>query len=104
MANRNKNYSEILAKKFDNLEYAQGYLLNIAESEDLPLADVLRETIQAMGLQNFAEKSGLSIQAVSDFVSQRQQWSTDKVIKHIEQIFELKVTFSLNTPDSNQVA
>ena len=57
MPNRNKSYNEILAKKFDNLDYAQGYLLHIYSSENTSVDKALRETIKAMGLQSFADKS-----------------------------------------------
>ena len=104
MANRNKSYDEVLSRKFDNLEYAQEYLLNVVESESCSLADAVRETIKAMGLQKFSNKSGLSIQAVSDFISQRQKWSTDKLIKYIEQVFKLKVNLTLGDSSSDQAA
>lgn len=95
MANRNKSYDEVLAQKFENLDYAKGYILNMTENEGLDVKDALRETIKAMGLQNFSEKSGLSIQAVSDFVSERQNWSTEKLKKHIYEVFKLKAKLSL---------
>lgn len=104
MANRNKSYDEVLAKKFENQEYAKGYLLNIVENEELPVDEALRETIKAMGLQRFSEKSGLSIQGVSDFVSKRQKWSTDKLTKHITQVFNLRVKLVLENPESSKVA
>ncbi len=104
MANRHKSYDDVMVKKFENPQYAQEYLLNIVETEEISLDEALRETIRAMGLQAFANKSGLSIQAVSDFVSKRQKWSTDKLVKQIENVFNLKVKLSLETPDSSQVA
>jgi len=104
MANRNKSYDEVLAKKFENRDYAKGYLLNIVESEGLSVEEALRETIKAMGLQSFSDKSELSIQAVSDFVSKRQKWSTDKLTKHIAEVFNLKVKLALENPDSSEVA
>lgn len=104
MSNRNKNYDEVLANKFENLEYAQGYLLNIVEAEDFSVDEALRETIKAMGLKIFAEKSKLSIQAVSDFVGKRQKWSTDKLSKHIWEVFNLKVKLIIENPDKSEVA
>ena len=95
MANRNKSYDEVLAQKFENLEYARSYLLHIVEDEGASLDEALREVIRAMGLQSFSRKSKLSIQAVSDFVHKRQVWSTDKTIRHIEDIFGLRVKLSL---------
>lgn len=103
MANRNKSYDEVMAKKFENLEYAQGYLLEIVSNEGLTVDDALRETIKAMGLQNFAEKSELSIQGVSDFVAKRQKWSSDKLTKIIGKVFNLKVKLTIEPPE-NEVA
>jgi hypothetical protein len=99
MANRNQSYDEVIAKKFENVNYAQEYILNIVRSEKLSVEDGLRETIKAMGLQNFATKAKLSIQAVSDFIAERQKWSTDKIAKHIEEVFHLKVKLSLEDPE-----
>ncbi len=104
MANRSKSYDEVLAKKFENPEYAKSYLLNIVEAEGLAVDTALRETIKAMGLQSFSEKSGLSIQAVSDFVANRQKWSTDKLSKHIGEVFHLRVKLSLENSDPSEVA
>lgn len=104
MANRNKSYDEVLASKFENLEYAQGYLFDIVESEGLSVDEALRETIKAMGLQNFANKSEVSIQGVSDFVAKRHQWSADKLSKLVDKVFKLKVKLTLETPESSEVA
>lgn len=104
MANRHKSYDELIVKKFENPEFAQGYLLNIVDNEGLSIDEALRETIKAMSLQAFSNKSGLSIQAVSDFVSKRQKWSIDKLINQIDKVFNLKVKLSLEIFDSNKVA
>ncbi len=104
MANRNKSYDEVLASKFENLKFAQGYLLNIVKNEGLSIDEALCETIKAMGLQNFADKSDLSIQGVSDFVAKRQKWSTDKLSKLINEVFKLKVKLILEVPKSSEVA
>lgn len=104
MANRHKSYDNVLAHKFENIEYAQAYLLNIVEEEQLPVDEALRETIKAMSLGTFAEKSGQSIQAVSDFVSKRQKWSSDKLIKLIGLVFGLKVKLTLELSDQDEVA
>jgi hypothetical protein len=104
MANRHKSYDDILVPKFENIEYAQAYLLNIVTEEKLPIDEALRETIKAMSLGAFAQKSGQSIQAVSDFVSKRQKWSSDKLIKIIDQAFSLKVKLSFDLSDEDEVA
>jgi len=102
MANRNKSYDAVLAQKFENLSYAQEYLINILESEGLSVEETLRETIKAMGLQNFATKADISIQGVSDFVAQRQKWSTDKLSKCIKEVLKLKVRLVVELPDSKK--
>ena len=96
MANRNKSYDEVLARKFRKPAYAQGYLINIIKREKLPVEEALRETIKAMGLKSFADKSGLSIQSVSDFVSKRSKWSMEKLATHVKQVFKLKVELALS--------
>lgn len=98
MPNRHKSYDKVLAKKFKNPKYAQLYLINIIKREKLSVSESLRETIKAMGLKSFSDKSGLSIQAVSDFVSKRQKWSMDKISNHIENVFKLKVNLSIESP------
>ncbi|MCZ0932231.1 MAG: hypothetical protein OXJ52_03650 [Oligoflexia bacterium] len=95
MANRNKSYDKVLAQKFKNPRYAQSYLINIIKREKLSVESALRETIKAMGLKNFSDKSGLSLQAVSDFTSKRQKWSLDKISRHIKNVFNLEVKISL---------
>ncbi len=95
MPNRHKSYDCELAKKFEDMEFARNSLIHKTNVEGTPLDMALRETIKGMGLLAFSEKSGLSIQAVSDFVSERQKWSTDKIIKKIRIVFDLEVKFSL---------
>ena len=90
MANRNKDFNELVAKEFEDLGFAQIYITNLIDKEGLSLEEALRESIKSMGLQVFANKSGASIANVSDFVNQRRKWSTDTLIKHIERVFQLK--------------
>lgn len=104
MANRHKSYNEIQVPKFENLDYAQAYFLNIVEVEDLSVDEALRETIKAMSLSIFSKKSGQSIQSVSDFVSKRQNWSSDKLIRIIKLVFDLKVKLAVEITDGNEVA
>lgn len=104
MANRHKSYDKVLAQKFKNPKYAQSYLVNIIKKEKLPLDEALRETIKAMGLKSFSDKSGLSIQAVSDFVAKRQKWSMDKTSIHVKKVFNLKVKLSLELSKTGRVA
>ena len=64
MPNRHNSFDDQLAKKFESPKFAQQYLINISKSSEKPLDEVLKETIKAMGLLEFSERSGLSIQAV----------------------------------------
>ena len=101
MANRHKSYDKVLAQKFKNSKYARLYLINIIEKEKLLLDEALRETIKAMGLKSFSDKSGLSIQAVSDFVAKRQKWSMDKISNLMKKVFKLKTRLSLELTKSD---
>lgn len=95
MPKRHRSFDDELAQKFEKLDFAQQYLIGLSQEEDISLEDALRHTVKAMGLLEFSERSGLSIQAVSDFVSNRAKWSTDKIIKKIYIVFKLNVKFSL---------
>lgn len=90
MANRHKDFDELLAAQFGEIEFAQAYIINLIENEEMDLEDALRETIVAMGLQEFADKADLSIQYVSDFVNKRRNFSIETVNKYLQSIFGLK--------------
>ena len=104
MANRHKDFNELVAKEFKDLGFAQAYITNLINNEDLSLEDALRESIKSMGLQSFADKAGVSISYVSDFVNKRQKWSTDNLMKYIEQVFRLKVKLKIATNNDSEVA
>ena len=70
----------------------RGILINILNKEKLSVEEALRETIKAIGIKSFADKSNLSIQVVSDFSSQRQKWSTDKLARHIKDVFKCDIS------------
>ena len=56
-----------------------------------------------MGLQAFAEKAEISISYVSEFVNKPRKWSTDNLVKYIEQVFNLKIKMSVEV-NNNEVA
>lgn len=101
MANRHKDFNELVAQEFEDLGFAQAYITNLINNEDLSLEDALRESIKSMGLQAFAEKAGISISYVSDFVNKRRKWSTDNLMKYVEQVFGLKVKISIESESSD---
>ena len=98
MANRHKDFNELVAQEFEDLGFAQAYIANLINKEGLSLEEALRESIKSMGLQAFAEKAEISISYVSDFVNDRRKWSTDNLVKYIEQVFGLKVKMSVEPP------
>ena len=98
MANRHKDFNELVAQEFEDLGFSQAYITNLINNEGLSLEEALRESIKSMGLQAFAEKAEISISYVSDFVNKRRNWSTDTLVKYIEQVFGLKIKMSVETP------
>ncbi|MDP7322054.1 MAG: helix-turn-helix transcriptional regulator [Bacteriovoracaceae bacterium] len=98
MANRHKDFNELVAQEFEDLGFSQAYITNLINNEGLSLEEALRESIKSMGLQAFAEKAEISISYVSDFVNKRRNWSTDNLVKYIEQVFGLKIKMSVETP------
>jgi hypothetical protein len=98
MANRHKDFNELVAREFEDLDFAQAYIANLINNEGLSLEEALRESIKSMGLQAFADKAEVSISYVSDFVNKRRKWSTDNLVKYIEQVFDLKIKMSVESP------
>ena len=90
MANRHKDFDELLAAQFADIKFAQAYIINLIDNDGMELEDALRETIIAMGLQEFANKADLSIQYVSDFVNKRKKFSIETINKYLHSIFDLK--------------
>ena len=95
MANRHKDFNELIAKQFEDLGFSQAYITNLINNEELSFEEALRESIKAMGLQNFAKKAEISVSYVSDFVNMRRKWSTDNLIKYTESVFKLKLKITL---------
>lgn len=90
MANRNKNFDETVAKKMQNFEFSQSFILALINDHELPIQDALIESIEAIGLSEFAEKCGYSIQYVSDFVNRRKDYKVEVIDKFL-QPFGLKI-------------
>ena len=99
MANRHKNFDKLVAGKFKNKKFAQAYIVNLVNEEGMSLEEALRETIISMGLLAFANKAGVSIQYVSDFVAKRKKLSIDTIIKYLHKVFYLNVTMNLKAID-----
>jgi len=63
----------------------------------------LRETIVSMGLQVFADKAGVSVQYVSDFVNKRRKFTINTIDKYLHKVFQLKIKINV-TPVRSAVA
>jgi DNA-binding phage protein len=101
MANRHRDFDELVATQFEDAEFAQVYITNLINEEDMELDEALRETIVSMGLQAFADKADISIQYVSDFVKKRKKFSTESIDKYLQKAFSLKVKMSVESVDSD---
>ncbi len=91
MANRHKDFDELVASQFSDIEFAQIYIMNLINGEGMSLEDALKETIISMGLQAFAKKANVSVQHISDFINERKKLSTDSIEKYLQKVFGLKV-------------
>jgi DNA-binding phage protein len=90
MVNRHKDFNELVAAQFEDLNFAQAYIINLINIEGLTIHQALKETIKSMGLKSFANKAGLSSQCVLDFTNNKTRLSTDSVINHLQEVFNLK--------------
>ena len=99
MANRHGDFNELVAQKFQDLNFSQAYITNLINNEKLSLEDALIESVKSMGLQAFAKKAEISISYVSDFVNKRRKWSTDNLVKYIDKVFKLKINMTIDASD-----
>ena len=95
MANRHRDFNELIALEFEDLEFTRTYITNLINEEGMALDEALRETIISMGLQAFATKADISIQYVSDFVKRRKKFSTKSIDKYLQKAFSLRVRISV---------
>ena len=97
MANRHKDFDKLIAFKFKNRKLAQAYIMNLINEEGMGLDEALRNIIILIGLQSFADKAGVSIQYVSDFVNKRRKLTTRSIDKYLHKVFRLKIKISLES-------
>ena len=94
MANRNKNFNEMLAKEMEDFEFAQGFLLVQIEEHGETIQDALIVAIEAVGLSSFAKNNNFSIQSVSDFVHKKRECKIATIDKFLEP-FGLRVKLDI---------
>lgn len=99
MANKHKDFNKLVVSKFENIEFAQAYIMNLINNEKMNLEEALRETIKSMGLQTFANKAEVSIQYTSDFVNRKKRLTTDAIDKYLHKAFNLKIKVSVEPID-----
>ena len=97
MANRHKDFNKLVASKFKNRKFAQAYIMNLINGEGMGLEEAFRTTIISMGLQNFSDKAGVSVQYVSDFVNKRRKFTTKSIDKYLHKVFRLKIKISVES-------
>ena len=95
MANRHKNFNELLTKEFQSNDFFKVYLSELIEDEGLSLREALKKTIISMGLQNYANKVNIPVQHVSDFVSGRRNFRIETIDKHLRKAFNLMIKTSI---------
>ena len=97
MANRHKDFNKLVASKFKNRKFAQAYIMNLINEEGMELEEAFRTTIISMGLKNFSDKAGVSVQYVSDFVNKRRKFTTKSIDKYLHKVFRLKIKISVES-------
>lgn len=94
MANRNKNFDELIAKNMQDYEYSQSYLLVQIEEHGESVQDALILAIEATGLSTYAKNNGFSIQSVSDFVHKKRECKVATIDKFMKP-FGLKIKMEI---------
>ena len=100
MANRHGDFDEFLAAQFEDIGFAQTYLMILVNEEGMSLDEALREMIIAMGLQAFADKAGVSVQYISDFVNRRRKFTTETMGKYLQKAFDLRIKITVESNDT----
>ena len=82
MSGRSESYDEFIAEKMRDPEYAREQSKVSIELRG-NVADGLRVAIRAMGIKDFAEKSGIPIQNVSEFAQNNKSWGYNRLEKSL---------------------
>ena len=101
MANRHKDFNELIASQFKDINFAQTYMIHLINEENMNPEDALREAIVSMGLQSFADKASISVQYVSDFIKKRKKFSIVSIDKYLQKVFNLKIKMSVESVKTN---
>lgn len=83
---RNNAYNEALAKEFEDVNFAQEYLLALVNDEDEPMTieEALRFTIPRMGVSEFARKIGKSKSDVDKFLREERNPKPETLAEYLK--------------------
>lgn len=90
MASKSKPYDKLIAEHMRDQEFAKGVVLHSLECGD-SIEEALRLAIRSMGIKEFAEKSGIPIQNVSEFAQNNKSWGYKRLEKGLA-VFGLEFT------------
>lgn len=90
MSGRSESYDEFIAEKMRDPDYAREQIKASIELRG-SIADGLRVAIRALGIKEFAEKSGIPIQNVSEFAQNNKSWGYKRLEKGLA-VFGLEFT------------
>jgi transcriptional regulator with XRE-family HTH domain len=89
MSRRSRSYDKYIAEKMKDLDFAQESLLTAINTFGDSVEDALKYTILQMGIKEFSEHSGVSIQNISDFVRGVRRLKIETLDKYLS-VFGLK--------------
>ena len=88
-----ESFDQYIKEKMQDLDFARETLLTSIEHFDEPVAEALRDVIQKMGTNKFAEKAQLPSQEIIDFLNCGKRFDLDQ-INSLLKVFKLKSQFS----------
>jgi len=89
MARRSESFDKFIAEKMQNKRYARTTLLTSIKEFDDSVEEALKYTIQKMGIKEFSNASGVSVQNISDFIRGTRNLKAETLDKYLA-VFELK--------------
>ena len=93
---RNNAYNELLAREFENIDFAREYILGLVHDEDEPMSvvDDLRFTIPRIGVREFCDLTGKSKSDINKFLNGERNPKTETLNDYLLP-FGLKVRIDL---------
>lgn len=89
MSRRSESFDQLISEKMKNTDFARETFLTSIEHFGDSVEDALKYTIQQMGLKEFSERSGFSVQHLSDFTKGLRNPKLSTLDKYLA-VFELK--------------